>query len=156
MRRTLVAAIAAATLALGLALPASARLASSDPVRATLASAGSAAQPVRPASICPITKGGKVGLYICEYGVERVTFNGREHYFVVGSNRQIYYTWQLQPGGSAFSNWTTLGGQGYSHVDVSVVSTGLNVQVVGYNGSAFRWYCKDYRIGSGWHPWFGC
>ncbi|HEX6677560.1 MAG TPA: hypothetical protein VF486_21365 [Actinomycetes bacterium] len=22
--------------------------------------------------------------------------------------------------------------------------------------SAFRWYCKDYRVGSGWHPWFGC
>ena len=83
MRRMLVATVAAATLALGLALPASARPASPDPAPATARSAGSAAQPVRPASICPITKGGKVGLYACEYGVEQVTFNGRLHFFAV-------------------------------------------------------------------------
>jgi hypothetical protein len=88
--------------------------------------------------------------------VEREDFQGREHYFVVGSNRQIYYIWELRPRSGAFSNWTTLGGQGYRHVDVSEVLTGLNVQVIGWNGSRFRWYCKDYRIGVGWKPWFGC
>jgi hypothetical protein len=155
MRRTLVAAIATAALALGLALPASARPAGSDSASPTARAAGSAA-PAAPKSICPITKGGKTGLYICEYGVEFELYQGREHYFVVGSNLQIYYIWELTPNSGRFSNWTTLGGQGYSHVYVTEVSNGLNLSVVGFNGSSFRWYCKDYRVGVGWRPWRGC
>jgi hypothetical protein len=130
MQRTLAATIAAATLALGLALPTK--------------------------SACKITVGGKVGYRQCSIAPTEESFDGRRHVFVVGSNRQIYYIWQLRRGGSAYSNWTTLGGQGYSQVHAVPVQTGLNLEVTGYNGSRYRQYCKDYRFNVGWKPWFGC
>jgi hypothetical protein len=151
MRRMLAATIAAATLALGLALPASAQLPRSDTARAT--DAGEAAAP---RSACPITVGGKRGEFWCGITPTNTTFDGRHHVFLVGSNRQIYYIWQLRPGGSAYSNWTTLGGQGYSRVHVTPFSTGINLSVLGFNGSIYRNYCKEYRVGYGWYPWRGC
>jgi hypothetical protein len=135
MRRTLAATIAAATVALGLAFPTK--------------------------SACKITVGGKVGYRQCNIAPTEERFDGRRHVFVVGSNRQIYYIWQLWRGGSAYSDWTSLGGQGYGRVSTEADDFGrpwMQVKVLGYNGQSFRNYCKYYWSGTGrgWTQWFGC
>ena len=107
---------------------------------------------------CGITRGWYSGLMMCDqdrniYWIDDVTYQGRRHTFVVGSNRQIYYIWQRYAGDNQWSGWRSLGGYGTSKPAVLPLGPSLHLQV---RGTGHRWYCKVYAPANGWAPWYGC
>jgi hypothetical protein len=108
---------------------------------------------------CVITRGGKVGTYVCRYGVTEFTWRGRKHVFVVGTDtaNHVYEIWETQPGGP-WSNWTSLGGTARSGVDYRTDYGGPGNDVwIRVYGLHNRHYCKLYTIGTArWSPWYGC
>lgn len=103
-------------------------------------------------SVCGIRVGGKYGEYICEYGYTDVFFDGRWHFFVVGTDYAVWHIWQVSPGGS-YSNWTTLAGQARSGVYSTTGSNWLRIRVLGTDTNS---WCRTYSLTTGWTGWYRC
>ena len=117
-----------------------------------------------PQSVCNINIGGYAGQYICEYGVTRLDgqgtqiFEGRKHYFVVGTDYAVWQIWETSPNSGRYSGWYTLFGVARSGVRASVWDGGrtLNIIVLGTDS---RYHCNTYnspRIRSAWTGWEVC
>jgi len=105
--------------------------------------------------VCTIVVGGKTGHYLCRYSYTYVFYDGRNHYFVVGTDDAVWHIWQTSVGGS-YSDWTSLGGVARSSVrGVTYSQSGslvLGIWVTGTTGST---YCKWYNLppnGGRWTP----
>jgi hypothetical protein len=124
--------------------------------------AGSAAQAQAETeeAVCatPIIIGAYQGFHICNMPPLRITYRNRYHYFLPGSDRQVYYIWQRYPGDTVYSGFHSLGGQAYSMVTPSYFGSGIKIYVHGRDPSTHRDrpYCKVYAPGNGWGPWYGC
>jgi hypothetical protein len=126
-------------------------------------SAQAAGLAVTPQATCSISRGGHAGSYICGQGywIEDIRYDARCHTFITGTNRQIYYAWETTTAsnapcnntasqGGTWSNWHSLGGQGYSGLGAAVNGSFLGIAVVGVGGVV---YCNGYRPSTGWTGW---
>lgn len=106
-------------------------------------------------STCGINVGGHQGYYICEYPPTLVRWpDGHYQWFVVGTDSAVWDTWQISPGGSAWSNWRSLGGVARSSVGVTSLSaSNITIRVLGTNGG---FWCKAWYASSDWGSWYSC
>jgi hypothetical protein len=111
---------------------------------------------------CAVDETGHRGWRICETMPGRVTYEGRKHIFVVGTDYAIWYAWQRWAGGP-YSTWHTLGGQAYHNEYEGIYASvyarlstyftpTIYVKVLGTN---LNFYCKSYDFHyPGWSPWY--
>jgi len=114
---------------------------------------------------CPIDETGHRGWFICETHPARVTFEGRRHIFVTGTDYGIWYAWERWRGGP-WSTWQPLGGQalhsGGAYASPWVETSGYYTLTVNVWGIDLAVYCKHYNVQSepnnppGWGPWYEC
>ena len=101
--------------------------------------------------------GGKLGGFICEYGVTLVQpYLNQAHLFLTGTDFRIYHQWtNLSSGG--VSNWTSMGGIGRSGIFAGIVDSRNNVLGICVLGNDNRtWYRNDYHPSgspTGWTGW---
>jgi hypothetical protein len=114
--------------------------------------------PMRPAaaSTCTINVGGKWAAYVCEYGVTRFDYQGRDHRFIIGSdNHDVWHIWENDNG--TYSDWTSLGGTARSGVRYNISGANnevLMIKVRGtFNGCWNRFYNYPGNLGR-WTDWF--
>jgi hypothetical protein len=108
-------------------------------------------QPAEASHGCPIDETGHRGWFICETHPARVTFDGRRHIFVTGTDYGIWYAWERWRGGP-WSTWHTLGGEVW-HTPTGAVSPYVWVEAYGGPpelivevwGINLRYYCQGVR-----------
>ncbi|MCZ4122795.1 hypothetical protein [Streptomyces sp. H39-S7] len=79
-------------------------------------------------------------------------WDGRWEVFGLGTDRQIWHTWQTAPG-SAYIPWTALGGYQLNSWGVGLKDSVPTIIVRGGNGVD---YCKRFNGNGGWYDWFAC
>ncbi|GAA2990639.1 hypothetical protein GCM10010519_25380 [Streptomyces lactacystinicus] len=159
MRTFAAAAVAAASLALGVAAtPASA---APSPNGSTIVSVQSITEsPDSTSTIggscpAPVHDGAPAAPYLCGTRVTRLIWSGnRIEYVLVGTDRRIWHTYQTTANGP-WSSWDLLG-------DSSDVQDG--VWVLDYNSSPLLWltgsnggqWCNTINSSGTWTNWFSC
>ncbi|MFB6891299.1 hypothetical protein ACFCX4_18565 [Kitasatospora sp. NPDC056327] len=92
---------------------------------------------------------------LCGSTIRRLDWpDGRYEFVVIGSDRQVWHSYQSSAGGS-WSVWGTLGTSHDVQGGVWASFSGGNptVQVLGSDGG---YWCNTFSGGSGWSNWYAC
>lgn len=137
------------TVAVGLPTGVESPGATSTPVTTAAPAAGGACDYVFPGN-APTN-----AVYLCGTQIIRLNWpDGRYEYVLIGSDRQVWHSYQYSAGGS-WSVWGTLGNSHDVQGGVWGWFSGGNptVQVLGGDGG---YWCNTFNGNGTWTNWYGC